>query len=79
MHKVEDVKLQRSVLSVLLYGSETWKTTKSLQDKIQVSTNHCLRRMLNVKVEGQENQKRNSGVSKLIYYPPDMKLHLGTC
>jgi hypothetical protein len=36
------------VKSVLLYGSETWKTTKEKTSKIQVFINTCLRRILNV-------------------------------
>jgi hypothetical protein len=37
-----------NVKSVLLYGSETWKTTKETTSKIQVFINTCLRRTLNV-------------------------------
>jgi len=31
-----------------MYGSETWKTTKQLQRKIQVFINKCLRRIFNI-------------------------------
>ena len=31
-----------NVKSVLLYGSETWRTTKQLQHKIEVIINNCL-------------------------------------
>ncbi len=34
-----------SIKTILLYGSETWKTTKNLLNKLQVFTNHCLRRI----------------------------------
>lgn len=37
-----------NVKSVLLYGSETWKTTKRNTDKIQVFINKCLRKMLGI-------------------------------
>ena len=37
-----------NVKSVLLYGSETWKTTKLLQSKLQVFVNKCLRYILKV-------------------------------
>ena len=37
-----------NVKSVLLYGSETWKTTKSLQSKLQVFVNKCLRYILKI-------------------------------
>ena len=37
-----------NVKSVLLYGSETWRTTKQLQRKIQVFINNCLRRIFNI-------------------------------
>jgi hypothetical protein len=35
-------------LSVLLYGSETWKVAKTTISKLQVFVNHCLRRILNI-------------------------------
>jgi hypothetical protein len=37
-----------NVKSVLLYGSETWKTTKALTKKLQVFINKCLRKILRV-------------------------------
>ena len=37
-----------NVKSVLLYGSETWKTTKSLQSKLQVFVNKCLPYILKI-------------------------------
>ena len=33
---------------ILLYGSETWATTKSLQDMIDAFDNYCLRRILRI-------------------------------
>ncbi len=38
-----------NVKTVLLYGSETWKTTKYLLRKLQVFVNKCLRRILNIR------------------------------
>ena len=37
-----------NVKSVLLYGSETWRTTKNTIKKVQVFTNTCLRRVLKI-------------------------------
>ncbi|CAG9831332.1 unnamed protein product [Diabrotica balteata] len=33
---------QSNVMSVLLYGCETWKVTKTFTDKLQVFINKCL-------------------------------------
>nr|KAG5687792.1 hypothetical protein BaRGS_017270 [Batillaria attramentaria] len=38
-----------SVKSVLLYGCETWRTTKTMQQKIQTFLNTCLRRIFNIR------------------------------
>ena len=37
-----------NVKAVLLYGSETWKTTDALQKKIQSFINRCMRRILGI-------------------------------
>ena len=37
-----------NVKSVLLYGAETWRTTKTIQHKIQTFVNTCLRRILKI-------------------------------
>jgi hypothetical protein len=42
-HPVANVKI------ILLYGAETWKTTKSLLHKLQVFINNYLRRILNIR------------------------------
>ena len=34
--------------SVLLYGSETWRTTKSSTKRVQTFVNRCLRKILNI-------------------------------
>ncbi len=36
-------------LSVLLYGCETWKVTTSIEQKIQVFVNNCLRRIMRIR------------------------------
>ena len=38
-----------SIKTILLYVSDTWKTTKNLLNKLQVFTNYCLRRILNIR------------------------------
>ena len=35
--------------SVVLYGRETWKTSKIIQNKLQTFVNRCLRRILKIK------------------------------
>ena len=37
-----------NVMSVLLYGSECWKTTSMIEQKLEVFQNKCLRRILKV-------------------------------
>jgi len=37
-----------NVKSVLLYGAETWRTTKASMKKIQTFINQCLRRILRI-------------------------------
>ena len=38
-----------NVKSVLLYGSETWRETKTLSKKLQTFVNKCLRQILNIR------------------------------
>ena len=38
-----------NIKSVLLYGCETWRTTKALHQKIQCFVNTCLRRILGIR------------------------------
>nr|KAG5712555.1 hypothetical protein BaRGS_011529 [Batillaria attramentaria] len=38
-----------NVKSVLLYGSETWRTTKTSSHKLQTFINRCLRNILNIR------------------------------
>jgi len=43
------IRLYRSnVLSVLLYGAESWKTTKTISSKLDIFQNKCLRKILHV-------------------------------
>nr|KAG5699060.1 hypothetical protein BaRGS_025454 [Batillaria attramentaria] len=47
-----DIKLRifnSSVKSVLLYGCETWRKRKTMQQKIQTFLNTCLRRIFNIR------------------------------
>nr|KAG5688637.1 hypothetical protein BaRGS_017491 [Batillaria attramentaria] len=37
------------LIAVLLYGCETWRTTKTMQQKIQTFLNTCLRRIFNIR------------------------------
>ena len=37
-----------NVKAVLLYGSETWRTTKQTSQKLQIFVNKCLRRILKI-------------------------------
>ncbi|VDO61991.1 unnamed protein product [Schistosoma margrebowiei] len=38
-----------NVKTVLLYGAETWRTTKAITQKIQVFINSCLRKILQIR------------------------------
>ncbi|VDP31111.1 unnamed protein product [Schistosoma margrebowiei] len=38
-----------NVKTVLLYGAETWRTTKAIIQKIQVFINNCLRKILQIR------------------------------
>ena len=56
-----------NILSVLLYGSETWRYTKALHNKVQVFVNKGLRRILNIrwweKVENEDLWRRANAES----------------
>ncbi|VDP28140.1 unnamed protein product [Schistosoma margrebowiei] len=41
-----------NVKTVLLYGAETWRTTKAIIQKIQVFINNCLRKLLGIRWPG---------------------------
>ncbi|VDP23728.1 unnamed protein product [Schistosoma margrebowiei] len=38
-----------NVLTVLLYGPETWRTTTTISNMVQVFINNCLRKVLNIR------------------------------
>ncbi|VDP36952.1 unnamed protein product [Schistosoma mattheei] len=38
----------KNVKAVLLYGAETWRTTTTIIEKVQVFINSCLRKILNI-------------------------------
>ena len=38
-----------NVKAVLLYGSETWRVTKTNTNKLQTFSNRCLRRILKIR------------------------------
>ena len=56
-----------NVKSVLLYGSETWRVTKTLTNKLQVFVNKCLRSILKVKwsdkITNEDLWKRTNQIS----------------
>jgi hypothetical protein len=63
-----------NVKSILLYGAETWKTTKNLINEIQAFINRCLRRILKIhwpkKVSNEELYRKTNQepVKKTIIY-----------
>jgi hypothetical protein len=61
-----------NVKSILLYGSETWRTTTNILNKLQTFTNHCLRRLRRVhsrpRVQGTPQNMFMS--QKQPYYAP---------
>ena len=38
-----------NVKSVLLYGAETWRTTKAMWSEVQRFINYCLRKIMNIR------------------------------
>jgi hypothetical protein len=49
IHKRTKIRIFKSnVMSVLLYGCETWKITQDIIDKLQTSVNRCLRNILRI-------------------------------
>ena len=57
-----------NVLSVLLYGSECWKTTVAIEKKLEVFQNKCLRRILKIfwpNVISNEDLRTKTGVSTM--------------
>ena len=40
--------LKSNVLSILLYGSESWKMTKTINHRLEIFQNRCLRKILKI-------------------------------
>ena len=58
-----------TVISVLLYGSETWKGLKEVETKLRVYENNCIRKRMNIKwLEHvtEEKVRRRSGQRSVI-------------
>jgi len=53
-----------NVKTILLYGAETWKTSKGLLNKLQVFINNCLRRIVNIRwpdtISNEDLQKKTN-------------------
>ena len=58
-----------NIRSVLLYGSETWKTNNTIENKLRVFENSCLGKILKIKwtdkVSNKEVEER-SGVRNIV-------------
>jgi hypothetical protein len=49
IHKRTKIRIFKSnVMSVLLYGCETWKITQDIINKLQTFVNRCLRNILRI-------------------------------
>ena len=64
-----------NVLSTLLYGAESWKMTKTINHKLEVFQNRCLRRILNIfwpnTISNAELHRRTT--TKLITHEVQMR------
>ena len=47
-HKMKIRLFKSNVLSILLYGSESWKMTKTINHRLEVFQNRCLRKLLKI-------------------------------
>ena len=47
-HKTKIRLFKSNVLSILLYGSESWKMTKTINHRLEVFQNRCLRKILKI-------------------------------
>ena len=45
---------QTNVISVLLYGAESWKTTKGLEDRLDAFQRKCLRQILGIIIDAAQ-------------------------
>ena len=55
-----------NVKSVLLYGSESWRVTKTNTHKLQTFTNRCLRNILSISIV-RLNQENIKDIDKFVY------------
>ena len=58
-----------TVMTVLLYGSETWKGLKEIENKLRVFESNCLRKIMNIKWYEhvtEEEVRRRSGQQSVI-------------
>ena len=58
-----------TVISILLYGCETWKGLKEVETKIRVFESNCLRKIMNIKWYErvtEEEVRRRSGQQSVI-------------
>jgi hypothetical protein len=53
-----------NVKSVLLYGSETWRVTKTNTHKLQTFTNRCLRNIFNIRWPETPSPMNNYGTKQ---------------
>ncbi|KAK3545686.1 hypothetical protein QTP70_010891 [Hemibagrus guttatus] len=68
------IKIFRSnVISVLLYGSECWKTTTAIEQKLEVFQNKCLRRILKIfwpnTISNEELRRRTGFIPLMLSVP----------
>ena len=57
------------VLSILLYGSETWKGLKEIENRLRIFESNCLRRIMNIKWYEhitEEEVRRRSGQPSVV-------------
>ena len=67
--KSTSIKLNtKYILSVLLYGAESWKTTSTIELKLEVFQNKCLRRILKIfwpNTISNEDMRNRTGISPI--------------
>ena len=57
------------VLSILLYGSETWKGLKEIEHRLRIFERNCLRRIMSIKCYEhitEEEVRRRSGQQGMV-------------
>ena len=66
-----------NVKSVLLYGSETWRITKTSTQKLQTFTNRCLRNILNIRWPEVISNEELWNKAKQTHRDGDQKAQMG--